>query len=250
MAVHHSTSGVGAGAWLHAPTRDITPLTNEEFTTASLLRLDKPCTTQPTNCHRATTNDTCNQPVNTHLDHALHCKYGPHRIRRHNQLRDTLAKLIYNITEQQPLTEQIIVQNPTHTSHIHEDTPLNRSDITFYTADSTIHLDLMVTCATTTQALAGSTGLTAAPGYAATQAELHKHNKYHPHPITPIVFETHGRFGQTTLQFLRDLTATLPTTQEQTATYHYCLQQLSTTLQRNNAQTINTHLGHSAAPAA
>ena len=107
----------------------------------------------------------------------------------------------------------------------------------------------MVTCATTAQALAGSTGLTAAPGYAATLAELHKHNKYHPHPITPIVFESHGRFGQTTLQFLRDLTATLPTPQEQTAAYHYCIQRLSTTLQRNNAETINTHL-NTAAPAA
>ena len=235
--------------WLHAPTKDIIPLTNEEFATASLLRFDKPFTMQPTNCHRATTNNTCNQAVNTHLDHALHCKYGPHRIRRHNQLRDILAKLIHNVTEQLPLTEQIILQNPTYSHHVHEDTPLNRSDVTFFTTDSTIHLDLMVTCATTAQALAGSTGLTAAPGYAATLAELHKHNKYHPHPITPIVFETHGRFGQTTLQFLRDLTATLPTPQEQTAAYHYCIQRLSITLQRNNAETINTHLS-TAAPAA
>ena len=95
MAVHHSTSGVGAGAWLHAPTRDIKPLTNEEFATAARMRLDKPFITQPVNCHRtSTTNNTCNQPDNIHLDHALNCKYGPHRIRRHNQLRDDLANLI------------------------------------------------------------------------------------------------------------------------------------------------------------
>ena len=116
MGVHHSTSGTGSGAWLHAPIKDIIPLTNEEFATASILRLDKPFTMQPTNCHRATTNNTCNQAVNTHLDHALHCKYGPHRIRRPNQLRDTLAKLIHNITDQQPLTEQMIVQKPTYTT--------------------------------------------------------------------------------------------------------------------------------------
>eukprot|EP00973_Karenia_brevis_P011553 1562018-Karenia_brevis.AAC.1 len=39
-------------------------------------------------------------------------------------------------------------------------------------------------------------------------------------------------------------------TQEQTAAYHYCIQFLSTTLQRNNAQTINAHLTNATAPAA
>ena len=145
-------------------------------------------------------------------------------IRRHNQLRDDLANLILQITDQKPLTEQVILQNPAYTSHSHEDTPLNRSDITFYTADSTLQLDVMVTSATTAQALAGSTGLAAAPGYAANAAELHKRNKHHPHPLTPIVFETHGRFGHTTLQFLRDLTATLPTAREQTTSYFCCIQ--------------------------
>ena len=50
--------------------------------------------------------------------------------------------------------------------------------VTFYTADSTMHLDVMVTSATTAQALAGSIGVTSAPGYAASLAELHKRNKY------------------------------------------------------------------------
>ena len=39
MGVHHSTGGVGAGAWLHPPIKDIVPLTNEDFTTAAKIRL-------------------------------------------------------------------------------------------------------------------------------------------------------------------------------------------------------------------
>ena len=66
--------------------------------------------------------------------------------------------------------------------------------------------------------------------------------KYNPHPITPITFEAHGRFGPSALHFLNQLCKTLPTLREQTDAHHYAIQQLSTTLQRNNAQTINAHL--------
>ena len=134
------------------------------------------------------------------------------------------------------------ITNPNATAHSEDDSKLNRSDITFFTATETLHLDVMVTSATTAAALAGATNATVTPGHANTLAELHKRNKYHPHPVTPTVFEAHGRFGETLLDFLRQLTATLPTPTEQIAAYHYCLQYLSTTLQRSNAQTIHAHL--------
>lgn len=113
MAVHHSTCGIGAGAWLHAPTNNIVPLTNEHFTDAAKLRLDKPFTPQPTQCHKATTNNTCNKHVNVHLDHAISCGFGPHRISRHNKLRDEMADIIHDITGQQPLTEQLLLTKHT-----------------------------------------------------------------------------------------------------------------------------------------
>ena len=256
MGVHHSTGGVGAGAWLHAPIKDIIPLSNEHYITAAKMRLDKPHTDQPANCHRTTISSTCNHPDNVHLDHALSCSYGPHRIRRHNNLRDDLVDLIHSTTGHRPLTEQIIATTSSNTTsnpqqhHDDDSTQLNRSDITFFTANETIHLDVMVTSATTAAALAGTTNVTVTPGHANTLAELHKRNKYHPHPITPIVFEAHGRFGESVLQFLRRLTATLPTPTEQAAAYHYCIQRLSTTLQRSNAQTIQAHLAPTTTPAA
>ena len=107
----------------------------------------------------------------------------------------------------------------------------------------------MVTSATTAAALAGTTNATVTPGHASKLAELHKRTKYHPHPVTPIVLEAHGRFGESLLDFLRLLTATLPTPAEQSAAYHYCIQRLSTTLQRSNAQTIHAHLAPTTAPA-
>ena len=112
MAVHLSTSGTGAGAWLHTPTQEIAPLTNEEFSTAAKMRLDKPHTTQPAPCNRTSTNSTCTHTNNTHLDHAHTCQYGPHRVRRHNKLRDALAHLIHKITGHQPLIEQVINLDP------------------------------------------------------------------------------------------------------------------------------------------
>ena len=159
-----------------------------------------------------------------------------------------MADIIDTITGHTPLTEQVVITNPPNTNnspdeHPDEDTTqLNISDVTFFTADATIHLDVMVTSATTVATLAGNTSATVVPGEANCIAELYKRKRYHPHPITPIVFEAHGRFGGSVLTFLQQLTATLPTPREQTAMYHYCIQRLSTCLQRNNAQTIITHL--------
>ena len=120
-------------------------------------------------------------------------------------------------------------------------TPLNKSDITFPTANETFHVDIMVTSATTQSAHAGAMRAIT-PGLANTQAEQKKRWKYGTHPVTPAVFEAHGRVGDTLQQFLKQLTSTLPTPQEQTSAYYYCLQRLSTTLQRHNATTINTQV--------
>ena len=246
MSVHHSTCGTGAGAWLHTPIKDITPLTNDECTTAFKLRFDKPRRAHHTSCHRTTSTSTCNQPDDVRMDHALSCKFGPHRIRRHNALRDALAEIIFSVTGHRPLTEQIILTAPPSNAganHPDDDTAhLNRSDITFFTASETIHVDVMVTSATTAAALAGTTNVTVTPGHACTLGELHKRRKYHPHPVTPVVFEAHGRLGEPLLEFLQRLTATLPTPREQLSAYHYCIQYLATTLQRYSARTIHARL--------
>ena len=54
-------------------------------------------------------------------------------------------------------------------------------------------------------------------------------------------------FGDSLLEFLRPLAATLPTPEEQASAYHYAIPRLSTRLQRCNAQTIQAHLESAAA---
>ena len=181
-AIHHSTATSDAGAWLHAPIKDIVPFTNANHTHAFKLRLDKPHVQHNLPCPRKSTNPNCRtaqcpKQNNTHLDHTLACCYGPLRNRRHNALRDCLAELIFHTTGHQPLTEQVYHNMPTEPQSTHEDDDnhtLNRSDVTFNTATTTIHLDVMVTSAANATALAGTTNSTTNPGHAAL-GEQHKH---------------------------------------------------------------------------
>ena len=250
MSIYLSTGGKGAGAWLHAPVDEIKPMTDEHFTIAAKLRLNKQQVENPTICQRRTEANTCNRPVNSKMHHVLQCPYGPYRNQRHNAVRDTLARLIERITGQQPLIEQMLVTQcqPTNTAHSDDDkTTSNRADVTWFTAAGPVHLDVMITSAFTQTALAGINATSVVPGTANAHAELYKKRKYAPHPVTPIVFEAHGRFGNETISFLQKLTATLPEP-EQTQMLHYAIQILSTTIQKHNAQTIEAHIKHHVNP--
>lgn len=182
------------------------------------------------------------------MHHALQCQFGPYRIQRHNAIRDVLAEIIQDVTGTAPLVEQLLAgttpQNqPTHAQPDEPNARTNRTDLTWHTATAPVHLDVMVTSAFTTASLAGTTASSITPGHAASAAEQHKRQKYAPHQITPIVFEAHGRFGNDTLDFLRQLTNTLPEP-EQASAFHLAIQRLSTTLQLHNALTIQAHLAN------
>ena len=51
MAAYLSTGGEGAGAWLHAPIENITPMSNAHFNIATKLRLHKAQSTAATHTH-------------------------------------------------------------------------------------------------------------------------------------------------------------------------------------------------------
>ena len=252
MSVFHSACGLGAGAWLHAPMEDIKPMTDDEWRIAALLRLDKPLQQTPTRCTRSTPARTCNCTTNTYLDHALTCQFGPYRVRRHNALRDALAHIIRKITDHEALTEQTLptLQPPPDTAHPDDirETTDNRADVTLLTTTQPIHLDVMVTSAVNPSTLAGRRAIVV-PGINASIGENYKRRKYHPHTVTPIVFEAHGRFGADIAPFLTKLTSALPLHEQSTA-QHYAIQYLSTTLQRHNARTIAAHLTQHTAPMA
>ncbi len=248
MAAYLSTGGEGAGFWLHAPVDDITPLSNQHFKIATKLRLNKHQTTTAAHpCRRHAQTSQCKCNVTPQMHHVLQCPYGPHRNRRHNALRDQQAKIIKNITGTEPYTEQLLphttsTRRPTKHPDDDNDGPALRADVTMQTATALLHLDVMITSAFTQHALAGNRGAeTITPGTAGEHAENYKRQKYAPHSVVPIVFEACGRIGSSALDFLRNLTNTLPEA-ERNAAYYKALQQLSTTLQLHNAKAIEAYL--------
>jgi hypothetical protein len=104
----------------------------------------------------------------------------------------------------------------------------------------TIFMDITVTSALNAAAMEG--GLAAStPGTAAEQAEHNKRKKYNPQPVTPLVQEAHGRWGQEALTLLRKLTSTLPAAIISPLTANV-MQQLSYVLQRENANAILNYI--------
>ena len=162
-------------------------------------------------------------------------------------MRDELASIIEDITGSRPLTEQLLPQtnnSPTcrtgHPDDNRNETTL-RADIAMSTASGPMYFDIMITSAFTQHSLAGNYDSSCiVPGTAALHAETYKTQKYAPHTVTPIVFELHGRVGVRTLEFLRQLTNTLPDA-ERNGAYHKALQRLATTMQIHNAKSIESY---------
>ena len=131
---------------------------------------------------------------------------------------------------------------PTHTPRAPPHLPdlHDRADITILTTARPLHIDVAVTLATSSTALAGTVSSSIIPGHAALEAERHKKNRYRNYSITPFAMETHGRFGLDALSLLLTITQH-NTTLDPQAAYHLALQRLSTTLQLQNANTILQH---------
>ena len=250
-AQYLSTTGIGAGAWLHAPIGEIHPLTQQEFAIATALRLNKPLQAAYTTCQLHTDTNKCNKPINTHLDHTLTCNYGPHRIRRHNAICKELRDVVHHTTGHVPILEQLVDPSAqaTTTNAMAIDDQALRSDLTISTDSIPIHVDVTVTLATSTTALAGTVAAHVTAGHAAKMAEENKRRHYGKHTITPFALEAHGRWGDDALALLRQLAAHATDPAQRTSNYHYSIQRIATTLQRHNANTIANHINN-AVPAA
>ena len=73
-------------------------------------------------------------------------------------------------------------------------------------------------------------------------AENAKRQKYGNHTVIPFAIEAHGRWGESALELVRQLSAHSDDESERNNNYHHAIQRIATTLQRHNARTLIEHL--------
>ena len=165
------------------------------------------------------------------------CKSGGAVVRRHNLVRDLLARQVTECLHVPTLTEQAV---PAWAQGITE----ARLDVV-YRQDSgvTAYLDCAVTSCHARDVAAVSA---VRDGAAAARLEVAKHRRYPGQRLTPLVWEAHGRSGDSALAWQRSLVATLDPGQRAV-----CLaglrRQVAVAVQRGNSALVLGALGAYAA---
>jgi hypothetical protein len=241
LAVMRSAGGPAGGAWLATPTHDDQPLTNDQFCAAARMRLHLPQHNVPAHnqCKRTSAADSsaagqCTHALTPQLEHLLTCRHGPNLVRRHNALRDTWQRVIAMITTTVPRLEQDLLLTDA------QGNPRDlRADLVLPTTTGPLNLDVTVTSALNASAMVGDLAATTA-GTAARIAAIHQHRKYAPATVTPLVMEAHGRWGEDALTFLTNILHHAPK-QESQVLRHRAMRMLATSLQAENANTLNDY---------
>ena len=118
-------------------------------------------------------------------------------------------------------------------------THTKRADLILSTTTAPIALDITVTSALNSSAMHGNQAATL-PGTAARIAEHNKRTAYNPIVVTPLVMEAHGRWGEDAVQFLASILKHANPADSSRLRFK-ALRILSTTLQKENANTINDY---------
>ena len=189
-----SCGGSGAGAWLQAVPQD-RQLTLDDLTyrQAVRLRLGQALGT-PGRCGlRTRAGRRCAETLDAQGHHAHRCAHGPHRMRRHNNLRDTCAQLLRDAGLRVTTEEYVPAWDQ------------QRPDGTWLRAKLDLrvdggpgvaaeYLDVVVghpvsSCHATTRANGNSDGRQAGV------EERGKHARYGA-AVVPLAVETYGRWGK------------------------------------------------------
>ena len=112
QAEMRSAGGIGAGSFLLPPSlpEHWMPDAHFKVATRARLRADQLPAGHGRTCqHRsAQTRQLCNEPLDQRCRHARVCKTGGGVVRRHDSIRDWLAKWIRDVTGRATLTEQFV----------------------------------------------------------------------------------------------------------------------------------------------
>jgi hypothetical protein len=251
-----SSGGPGSAAFTMVPTAQTHQMTDTDYQLALRLRMGLPIIPLGHKCqHKDTHGNVCGADCDEHGYHALTCPKGGHLVKRHDAIKNTLAKIMQNLTGNTPLQEQQLPTPPQPASQQdidreHDIAPLwenqaptaYRSDITTYETGARQDLDIMITH--TWHGLAMRQGRAAKQdGIAAKYAEHYKLHKYRHTTITPFVLEAHGRLGDHARQYIKHLLNSHTTPETASTEHTRVFMELSVELQRHNARAVRAALG-------
>lgn len=200
-----SAGGIGAGSFFLPPSLPEHLMPDAHFVTAvrTRLRVDQLPAGHGRTCqHRnAQTRQLCSEPLDQRCRHARVCKTGGAVVRRHDSIRDWLAKWIHDVTGRATLTEQFVPS----WDRLNEQGQLLRArlDVVFNDAQGRrVYLDAAVSDPATPNVheLRQRANRNAA---AAMREEDAKRLRYPGPELTPFVLESLGRLGPSADAFLR-----------------------------------------------
>ena len=225
-----STTGKGAGAWLGPPTRPDHHLADDHFRVAVRHRLGGTVRAAQGPCPFKKEDGTpCNGTADAYGRHTLCCSYGGFMVKRHNTLRDTIARALREagICD---IGVEPWVRPPNGPGN-----PGLRADLRCTDSDGQwAFLDLTVVHPASQQSL--QAGGAHAQGTAARLAEQAKRRKYNGIAgFQPLGFEVSGSMGESTRKWLSRQVPEGPGRQEALSTLH---RTISTCVVREVARTL------------
>ena len=238
QAEMRSAGGIGAGSFLLPPSlpEHWMPDAHFKVATRARLRADQLPAGHGRTCqHRsAQTRQLCNEPLDQRCRHARVCKTGGGVVRRHDSIRDWLAKWIRDVTGRATLTEQFVPRWDRQNDQ--GQLVRARLDVAFADAQGRrVYLDVAVSDPATPN-VHELRQRANRNGAAAMREEDAKRLRYPGPDLTPFVLESLGRMGPSADAFLR---AVVPKDMENRAlVLGQARQSLSVLLQTGTAELV------------
>ena len=187
--------------------------------------------------HRTPDGGVCGARLDPLGAHAMACKSGGAVVRRHNLVRDLLARQVTECLQIPALTEQVVPAWAQGTTEA-------RLDVVYRQDNGvTAYLDAAVTCCHARDIAAVAA---VRDGAAAARLEAAKHRRYPGRRLTPVVWEAHGRSGDSALAWQRNMVATLAPGQR-AVRLAGLRRQVAVAIQRGNSALVLGALGAYAA---
>ena len=225
-----STTLKGAGAWLGPPSLTNHHLADKFVRAAVRLRLGAPVRARSGPCSfRTAEGAPCGCTADILGRHTLCCPYGGFMVKRHNHLRDAIARALREAgvwdVEKEPVIRPSNGPND----------PGLRADLQCTDADGVrTTLDITIVHPASQQSL--NAGAAHAPGTAVRLAEQAKRRKYATaQNFHPLGFEVSGGMGESTRKWLSQQVPEGPGRQETLSNLH---RTLSVTIAREVARTL------------
>ena len=210
-AAWRSGATPAAAKYLTAPDSQGKLMTDETFQAAARRKFGlsplPPTVKTASQCqNRKADGQKCNAPLGELCHHGDACEAGGGSLRRHDSLRDTIAKHIATNLPATVHTEQRI---PSLDKQTDKGTQEARLDIVVSHEGATYLVDVTV-CNTASPDPSYEGACARRDGHAALVREDKKRIRYNSQQLVPLVFEVGGRIGPTGLAWLRRIYAQAP----------------------------------------